>query len=89
MKIDTSSTNNIHVFRVNRPATKNNRKQPQPRKSYNSDSACSRTSLSAETKRSICEHHISHPKCTQEALAIKFGCKRSTIAKVRTTLSFS
>jgi response regulator of citrate/malate metabolism len=86
MKIETNS-NNIHVFRVNRPAIKNKRQSQIQEIRNNNDnernSACSRTSLSAETKRLICEHHINNPKFTQESLAVKFGCKRSTIAKVR------
>lgn len=78
MKTDTST--NIHVFRVNRATTTKIRDPPtqlQPTK------VNSRTSLSAETKRLICEDHINNPKYTQEALATKYGCKRTTVAKVR------
>lgn len=85
MKIDTNS-NNIHVFRVNQIPIKNKRRHSQTQEtkspSETSPATYSRTSLSAETKRSICEHHINNPKLTQEELAVKFGCKRSTIAKV-------
>lgn len=75
-----SNANNIHVFRVSRAAFKrddamnNTLTSPPPNKS--------RTSISAETKRLICEDHMENPKFTQEAIAQKYGCKRTTIAKV-------
>jgi hypothetical protein len=84
---------NIHVFRVNRATTTRKKESQTSTKRTTTTSllnstaesttaASSRTSLSAETKRSICEDHIENPKLTQEALASKYGCKRTTVAKV-------
>lgn len=73
------NSRNIHVFRVNRSVKTKERQQSNT----NTNAAVnSRTSLSAETKRLICEDHSSNPKYTQEALAKKYGCKRTTVAKV-------
>jgi hypothetical protein len=79
IKAETKS-NNIHVFRVNREA----KNKDLPTNTISPVTVNSRTSLSAETKRLICEDHIENPKYTQEALAKKYGCKRTTIAKVET-----
>jgi hypothetical protein len=82
MQPEANSTN-IHVFRVNRTV-----KNKEPSQTESSKSATcplpvnSRTSLSAETKRQICEDHLNNPRHTQEALASKYGCKRTTVAKV-------
>lgn len=85
MKPETSSTN-IHVFRVNR-TVQNKQSQTQSSNSATSSSSAtltvnSRTSLSAKTKRQICQDHLDNPRYTQEALAFKYGCKRTTVAKV-------
>jgi hypothetical protein len=88
MKPDNNS-NNIHVFRVNR-ATTRIKEPPIPTStssttttlSTESTTVNSRTKLSVEIKRLICEDHINNPKYTQEALASKYGCKRTTVAKV-------
>ncbi|KAK4510082.1 uncharacterized protein ATC70_006251 [Mucor velutinosus] len=76
----TKNSRNIHVFRVNRSVKTKERQQSNT----NTKPAAvnSRTSLSAETKRLICEDHDSNPKYTQEALAKKYGCKRTTVAKI-------
>lgn len=74
----TENLSNIHVFRVNRVTTKVREPSSQPA----IIKVNSRTRLSAETKRLICEDHIKNPKATQEALALKYGCKRTTVAKV-------
>lgn len=82
MAPDRDSVKNIHVFRINRTVRKN-----QLPNNAGSDSSSpsinSRTSLSAETKRLICEDHINNPQYTQETLASKYGCQRTTIAKVK------
>lgn len=78
-EIKVENLNNIHVFRVNR-ATANVKEAKVNKSNY-------RTRLSAETKRSICEDHIENPKITQEALALKYGCKRTTVAKVNTAFT--
>lgn len=80
--IKTENSNNIHVFRVNRVTAKVKESPSQA----TVHKVNSRTRLSAETKRSICEDHIKNPRTTQEALAIKYGCKRTTVAKVITIL---
>ncbi|GAN07808.1 hypothetical protein MAM1_0177c07312 [Mucor ambiguus] len=74
------NSRNIHVFRVNRSVKTKERYQSNT----NTKPAAvnSRTSLSAETKRLICEDHNINPKYTQEALAKKYGCKRTTVAKI-------
>lgn len=77
----TENSTNIHVFRVNRAAVTTKIRDPPTQTT--SIKVNSRTSLSAETKRLICEDHINNPKYTQEALASKYGCKRTTVAKVR------
>ncbi|KAI8098116.1 uncharacterized protein B0P05DRAFT_256 [Gilbertella persicaria] len=79
-----SGSKNIHVFRVNR-LVRNKEQSPQQQKAT---SVNTRTSLSAETKRWICEDHINNPKYTQEALASKYGCKRTTVAKVNLTILY-
>ncbi|CEP15803.1 hypothetical protein [Parasitella parasitica] len=71
---------NIHVFRVNR--FKKAKEKQQNNANASPAAINSRTSLSAETKRLICEDHSSNPKYTQEALAKKYGCKRTTVAKI-------
>jgi predicted transcriptional regulator len=81
MKPEANSTN-IHVFRVNRTVKNKEQSQSSNRVSPASVPVNSRTSLSAETKRLICEDHINNPRYTQEALASKYGCKRTTVAKV-------
>lgn len=82
----TENSTNIHVFRVNRAAVTTKIREPPTQTT--SIKVNSRTSLSAETKRLICEDHINNPKYTQEALASKYGCKRTTVAKVKETYSF-
>jgi len=74
------NSRNIHVFRVNR--TVKTKERQQSNTNTKPTGVNSRTSLSAETKRLICEDHDSNPKYTQEALAKKYGCKRTTVAKV-------
>lgn len=74
-----SNSNNIHVFRVSRAANKKDDSLNNP---TSPPTVKSRTSISAETKRLICEDHIENPKFTQEAIAKKYGCKRTTIAKI-------
>lgn len=81
----TKNMNNIHVFRVNRVSAKVKETSNQAAV----DKANSRTRLTAETKRSICEDHMENPKITQEVLALKYGCKRTTVAKVSITYTFS
>ncbi|KAI8077606.1 hypothetical protein BDF21DRAFT_52369 [Thamnidium elegans] len=76
----TENSTNIHVFRVNRAAVTTKIKEPPTQTTL--IKVNSRTSLSAETKRLICEDHINNPKYTQEALASKYGCKRTTVAKI-------
>jgi hypothetical protein len=73
--MESSEKDNIHVFRVNRET-------PVRDLTSAATGSKSRTSLSGGTKRLICEDHIQNPRSTQEELATKYGCKRTTIAKV-------
>lgn len=94
MKKLEENAGSIHVFRVNHTTTTRSKPTITKKKltspptipiqttAEGTVTKNSRTKMSAETKRLICEDHTNNPKCTQEVLATKYGCKRTTIAKV-------